>query len=305
MSAKGVDVKQKNMARKIEESFFYELKTGTLKPLLEYVQNDDTLDMELRGNSVMIYYRGGKILEIKDKSYKFSGLNRKYLLDKKNIESPSLATFASYFPQAKHIIDYYVLNKKNHLWEKEIQQRIVQENNYSPNALDTDFFVIDVEYQDNSIGSRADIVALRWCSNASARGLENGYLPKITIFEVKQGKGSISGKSGMSSHLDDFNAKTKVDDFKQDMIAVFKQKRELGLIIAFNENKYEVTEVENEIDFVFLLTNYKSASGKLEQELEKMDSCKFIYANPMGYGLYAQNIIEKEEFKKRFFQPKH
>lgn len=288
------------MARKIRETFFNELKTGILSPLLKYVRNDDTLDMELRGNRIIIYYRGGKILEVKDKSYEFFGLDKKYLLGK-NTENPSLATFEGYFPQAKHIIDYYILNKQNHLWEKEIQQRIVQENNYSSNSLDTDFFVIDMEYQD--IG-RADIVALRWDSTASARKLPKGYLPRITIFEIKQGKDSIQGKSGMSSHLDKFNAlfadKTRVNSFKQDMIAVFKQKRELGLIRTINDNKHEVKEIANEIDFVFLLANYKSASKQLKQELEKMSDCKFIYANPMGYGLYAQNIIDKEEFIKRF-----
>lgn len=288
------------MARKIETTFLNEFKTGILNPLLSYVQNDDTLDMELRGNSVIIYYRGGKILTINE-SCEMVELDKQYLSGK-IIEKPSLATFEKYLPQAKHIVDYFILNSKhNHLGEKEIQQRIVQENNYSQNSSDTDYFIIDMEYQD--IG-RADIVALRWDSTSSARKLPKDYLPTITIFEVKQGFKSISGKSGMKSHLTDFinfvANKAKIDAFKQDMIAIFEQKKELKLIR--NIDKYKrIDQVSENIEFVFLLANYKPASKKLEQELEKIDDdCKFIYANTMGYGLYAKNIIDKQRFIKLF-----
>lgn len=287
------------MKRQISPNFLKELKEGTLQLILEYVKNDDTLDMELRGNSVMIYYRGGKILEIKDISYDLVGLDNGYLIDK-TIKKPSLKTFENYFPHAKHIIDYYVLSKRSQ-WEKEIQQRIVQENNYSNNSNDTDFFIIDIEYQDID---RWDIVALRWDSTSQARKLSKKHLPKITIFEVKQGFGSsISGDSGMLSHLNAFNtflAKKEISAFKQDMIDVFQQKRELGLIRPINDNKHEITTVADDIDFVFLLTNYKPASDKLKDELKLSPDCKFIYANPMGYGLYARNIINKEKFIKRF-----
>ena len=289
------------MARKIESAFFEELKTGTLNRCLNYVKNDDTLDMELRGKSIIIYYRGGKILTIKEKTYELIELDEKYLLGKPSVK-PSLTTLEDYFPHAKHIIDDYVSNKRNHLWEKEIQQRIVQENNYSPNSLDTDFFIIDMEYQD--IG-RADIVALRWDSTASARKLSKNYLPTITIFEIKQGFNSVSGESGMRTHLKNFKSfvadKTKIKDFKHDMIAVFEQKRALGLIREMDKEKYKkITKVAEDIDFVFLLANYKSASKQLEQELKEIDDCKFIYANPMGYGLFANNIINKQEYQKRF-----
>ncbi len=204
------------MARKITSTFLDELKTGRLNPLLVYIQNDDSLDMELRGSSIIVYYRGGKILEVKEDGT-FIALDEKYLLEKTTIK-PSLTELENYFPQAKHIVDYYVLNKRNHLWEKEIQQRIVQENNYSPNSSDTDFFVIDMEYQD--IG-RADIVAFRWDSTSSARKLSKTYLPKITIFEVKQGFDSVSGDSGMFSHLEDFKTflsdKTKTRFFSYNL----------------------------------------------------------------------------------------
>jgi hypothetical protein len=293
------------MARKISTNFIKELKTGSLKPLLEYVQNDDTLDLELRGSSIMIYYRGGKLLEIVENGniFNLKELDKNYLTHAQSVTIPTITNISTYIPEAKHIVDFYIRNVRNHLWEKEIQQKIVRENNYSPNSENTDYFVIDIEYQD--VG-RADIVALRWDSKSIARKLQGGYLPQITIFEVKQGFNSVTGKSGMSDHLRDFNLfienSVNITSFKNDMIEVFRQKRELGLIdglaLPNGHNHNDVNAVASDIDFVFLLANYPPASTQLKNELMTISDCKFIYANLMGYGLYARNIIDKPLISK-------
>ena len=49
--------------RSISSSFLEQLKTGSLKSITDYVRVDPYLDLELRGDSVMIYYRGGKIYQ--------------------------------------------------------------------------------------------------------------------------------------------------------------------------------------------------------------------------------------------------
>ena len=53
--------------RDISQSFFDDLKDGSLKPMLELVRNDDTLCLELRGSNVVIYYRGGALYTIYEK----------------------------------------------------------------------------------------------------------------------------------------------------------------------------------------------------------------------------------------------
>lgn len=298
------------MSRKIKDSFIDELLNKSLNPLLRYVQLDDTLNMELRGSYVTLYYRGGAILTVKDDSYKFEPLDTKYLQGK-TIINPCIENIEDYIPKAKHFIDIYVNTVRNHLGEKEIQQEIAKENNFSTNSLDTDYFVIDTEYQD--LG-RFDIVALQWDSKSNIRKLPKSFKPVITIFEVKQGYNSIESKekinngikeysdSGMAAHLQDFNefiSTKNIQDFKEDMIAVFQQKRELKLIKGAEKYK-EVKSVSDDIEFVFLLSNYKSESSKLKTELTKIKDCKFIYSNPMGYGLYVKNIINKQEFINRF-----
>ena len=52
--------------RCLTETLFNELKEGTLNGLLEYVKNDDTLDMEFRRDYFTVYYRGGALLSVKE-----------------------------------------------------------------------------------------------------------------------------------------------------------------------------------------------------------------------------------------------
>ena len=52
------------MARKLSEEFINELKEGKFRPVLQAVLDDDSLDLELRGDCVIIYYRGGKLLTL-------------------------------------------------------------------------------------------------------------------------------------------------------------------------------------------------------------------------------------------------
>lgn len=287
------------MARCINDKFLKELKDGSLNRLLEYIRIDDTLNMELRGCEVTIYYRGGALLTIVQDNYAFIGLSKEYFLSD-NLITPSIENIDEYIPKAKHIIDVYINTKKNHLGEKDIQQQIARENNYSANSLDTDYFVIDIEYQD--IG-RFDIVAIRWDAKSNNRKLATtSPLPVLTIFEVKQGYKSIAGKSGIISHLNDFNrfiCSSIIDNFKKDMLEVFNQKRSLGLIRGMDKYK-EVKVVADEIEFIFILSNYKHDSSQLRTALNGIDNCKFIYANPMGYGLYSRNVVGKNEFSEMF-----
>ncbi len=285
--------------RSLTKNLFNALKTGELHTLLEYVQNDDTLDMEFRKNSITIYYRGGNLLSVKenfDGSYNWNGIDKEYLIQG-NEQKHKAEQFEEYIPEAKHIIDRYICIKKNHLGEKEIQQLVVRENNYSQNSQDTDYFIVDMEYEQNN--SRFDLIALRWDSNRSAR---NKNEVSLAVIEIKQGYKSVrtsKKKPGLKSHQEDFNEFKWTDEIKNDFLQIFKQKCELGLILANEKiegiNQYFKLELDKDkdIDFICLLANYKKASDNLHNELEEMKkkSCKFIRSHYMGYGLYADEIF--------------
>ena len=299
--------------RKISKEFKEELLKRSLHGLLKYIQEDDTLDLELRGKEIIVYYRGGALLSIEernDKTYAWNPLNAEYKKGKASMPTACVKDFENYIPQAKHVIDKYIVcGPKNHLGEKEIQQLVVKENNYSPNSNDTDFFIVDVEYQDND--RRFDLIALRWDSNSASRQLNKVSLATI---EVKQGtkaiRTTISRKEeisrGLKQHQEDFNKfiedSARKKEFMDDMLIVFKQKCELGLIKGNPkiENLKEDSELVlvGDLDFICLLANYKTASDNLKNELAEMEDCRFFTSSFMGYGLYAYNIINKEEILK-------
>lgn len=295
--------------RRLTTTLFNELKEGKFQSLLEYVKEDDTLDMEFRGNYFTVYYRGGALLiveETPDGTYDWKGISEEYLLKGKDKYVPKhskVEQFDEYIPEAKHVIDRYICKgPKNHLGEKEIQQLVVRENNYSPNSQDTDYFIVDMEYEEAGGTGRFDLIALRWDSNGAAR---KKNLVSLTVIEVKQGYNTVrtsSSSPGLRSHQEDFSKFIEkkrtvgvLKDFCKDMVMIFKQKCELGLILA-NEKIEGINQdfqlnVEEDVDFVCLLANYKKASDNLRNELKEMEPCKFIRSHYSGYGLYADEII--------------
>ncbi|MBR1688892.1 MAG: hypothetical protein IJ710_10280 [Prevotella sp.] len=282
--------------RHLTDSFFDELKNddGRFHEILEIVRWDDTLDLELRGDYCTIYYRGGRLLSFTEDG-KLSGIDRKYLKPDEEPMEAKLSNVSAYMAWAKQKIDYYVSQERNHLGEKEIQQLIVRENNYSSNAPDTDFFIVDMEYQDGS-DKRFDLVALRWDSTSSAR--RTGKV-KLYVIEVKQGFGAvrtISG-SGLKKHLEDFKRFSKdTKDFKEDMIKVFQQKFDLELLRDVDNLKEKVKQlkVEEDVEFACIMANYKPTSKELLNELEEISDCQFFTSSLMGYGLYSKFLVGKD-----------
>lgn len=307
--------------RSISNSFLEQLKTGNLKSITDYVRVDPYLDLELRGNSVMVYYRGGKVLTVSENGT-LTGLADEYYLspDTERI-SPSIEGLHEYLAHAKHIVDIHEANPEySKLGEKEIQQRVVYENNLSVNADNTDYFIADVEWADNDdLGGRVDIVAFRWNHMEHRK-----RIVQLTLIEVKQGEDAIrtngENSPGLKKHYDDylkFKEKSEsVNRVAKDMLLVLKQKKELGLVKGL-DNLFEkkITEkdasgnivercveiepqIEAEPDFLFLLANYHHYSSKLQIECEDKDwtdECKFINASFCGYGLYKDMIKTKQE----------
>ena len=54
--------------RRISGKMMKAFLEGELKPILDAVKMDDTLDLELRGTFVNIYYRGGSLFKITEEN---------------------------------------------------------------------------------------------------------------------------------------------------------------------------------------------------------------------------------------------
>ncbi len=299
--------------RKLSSPFLKSLKENYgLRDLIHFVRSDNTLDIEIRENYINIYYRGGSALRVTENGndeYEFH-FNTNYFSSIGVLSEDLIPTLSSetdwkeYFPIIKQGMDFFFTDKPKE--EREFQQLVVRENNYSNIANATDYFIIDIEY-DNHHNARFDLVALEWESSGSKRKLPKSYKPRLSIIEMKYGDGALKGSAGMVKHINDFKQflsnQNEVEDFKAEMITVFQQKRELGLIPCLSEehNSNEVTEVRPEIDFIFLIANHDPASSILRTEMAKLpNDIKFCASNFTGFGIFKENVFNRDDFIKRF-----
>ncbi len=310
--------------RALSWEFIEDLKKN---PILEIVQNDRTLDIELRGDRIIVYYRGCAILTITEsghmkgcdvKYYSHFDKNGKKQYEIKSYE-PTNENLDKYLMHAKYAIDKFNGYVKENA-ETETQQLIVKENNYSSVSNDTDYFIIDIEYK-TPFGKEFDIIALKWESNSYDRSHPDPKKMCITVFELKYGCKAIGSgtkakslkSASISDHLNDYkefvNGCPK-EDFIDDMLKVFVQKCELGLI-KFGSNKNEhykdfLTKDktikpeysrEMSLDFGYIFANYKLNSDVLSQQLKMIPAEEdFLYTESsfMGYGLYSKMIKQRD-----------
>lgn len=298
------------MKRLLSTTFITDLLKGKL---LEYVKRDNTLDIEIRENYINIYYRGGnalKVTEIGDKRFDYH-FDREYLkvatfLSEEIINAyKTKLDWNNYFPMVKQAMDFYFTKYSKE--EREYQQLMVRENNYSSTANATDYFIVDIEY-DNRKNARFDIVAVEWKSDASIRKLKNGYKPKLVVIEMKYGDGAFRGSAGISKHITDFNIFSAnpqtVEEFKEEMLDAFRQKRQLGLIpcLSGSGNSNDVRQFADEFEMMFIIANHDPASSILQTELNGLNNhnIKFITSNFTGFGLFKENVFDYHEFIERF-----
>ena len=291
--------------RALEDStFFNDFLKGVLAPLLGLVKKDYTLDMELRGGYVEIYYRGGLLYKIKNKgnsNYEIT-YTKKYILEKNaqgsgviNSVDDAESEVATY----KHNMDLYF--SKYPKLEKEFQQIIVRENNLSGAVSHaTDYFILDIEYA--SMGARFDMLAVKWVSTGSKRkNTEN--LP-IAFIEVKYGDGAVTGQASIGKHIRDYinfrKDNNKMKQLAEDMQKVFNQKCDLGLIKAFEGKKPSISIDPDNVECIFIFANHDPDKTNLLKEIKtaiatwkKPDTEKYLKeikvakASEMGYGLFA------------------
>ena len=88
------------------------------------------------------------------------------------------------------------------------------------------------------------------------------------------------------------------------MLGAFRQKRQLGLIpcLSVNENENNVTQFDDEIEMMFLITNHDPPRSILQLEFDRLDNhnFKFITSNFTGYGLFKENVFDYDQFIQRF-----
>lgn len=317
--------------RELTKEFKEQLKEGFLSPLITEIRKDNTLDLQIRDNYINIYYRGGNLLRVSEKSTEiYSGFfDVKYLesyeLSQKVQNIPDITSeeiskkWVDLFPQLKQQMDYYFT--KHPKDEREFQQLVVRENNYNKNISNsTDYFIVDIETAVNEgkqkDSSRFDLMAIKWPADGSSkkRLTGKGDSLRLAFIEMKYGTGSLSGAAGMVKHLQDVNDYIKTPDnlnkMKEMCRTLWNQKFKLlsfggDNLIHCSQGKEIQKLSDDSPELIFLLSNYNIRSEKLLNEIKEIDKkdfpnieIKFARSCFMGYALYDDNLLSLKEFKE-------
>lgn len=303
------------MSRAISSTFLRSLKTGHLSALTARIKADDTLMLALRGDYIDVYYRGGRILHVMDKTFAAT-FDANYSEDGKaalpcpTIDTPErCADTIAALPQLKEFMNLHLAKTRKS--EREFQQLVAWENNRSAIANDTEYFITDVEFADAEQGTRIDMLGLKWQSQD--RKFNDRCKP--VLIEMKYGIKAYEGKSSIKSHIkhlqDILKDEKKKNALKELIAAQFNQLFELGLV-SLNPNSATRAAIEKaesvtfsangDPEVVLLLANDNPRSTSLLSILDEIEEPKefdlrFFNSSFAGYGMHDACMLSLTEFK--------
>jgi len=300
-------------------------KGGILNPILKAVQENKDFILCIREEKIDIYYRGGCIfsLELKNKKYEVGAFDTAYALENKARLSKIKKCFMNNIITAKNdakkwvkniyilknIMDLHFSDPKNENLEKYVRQLIVQENNLFKSSNDTDYFLLDFEYQTESKSSASfDLVGLFW--DRKTRNKPKNC--KLAVIEVKYGADQTE-ENGLLENLKKadlfLSDKKQADAFKKELLNLFNQEKDLKLLNIKSKQEVKIENIDPEIDIIFILAGFNPGNSALTEELQKMDAeigklkvlkktnIKFAVSSFAGYSIFKENIKSFAEFQ--------
>ena len=305
--------------RELSRDFLSDLKNedGALYPILERVKLDHTLMLAIRSNYINIYYRGGNLLRINQTGkrpyqaffdYKYNIFQKPLPVFAANIQNQEDAqTWVNGFPQLKETMDFYF--SKYNKSEREFQQLIARENNFSSISNESEYFIADIEFADSDLSARFDLLAIRWL----ATHRQDGRKCRAALMEMKYGDDALGGKAGLLKHLQDIDAiisGQKYPVLLRTIETQFNQLLELELLKfhqCSNGTRVKLTG-EDKPEVIFILANHNPRSTKLRSILEDPEitayeqsrrfDLKFYVSSFAGYGLHADGMLTLTEFRE-------
>ncbi len=325
--------------RQISENFIYDLKNpdGLLHLILKRVKEDHTLQLAIRNNYINIYYRGGNILQVTEQSkgsYE-TFFNKDYVKSGETLpDAPKIERkehtekWVNAFPQLKKVMDIsFSTNTKT---EREFQQLVARENNNSTISKESEYFITDIEFNDQELGARFDMLAIRWLASDRSAGRKW----RAALIEMKYGDNALHDDSGLLNHIEDVkNLIDNPDKYKcllKTMESQFRQLDELGLIKFSHSEKYNdyknskkeekkgwKLNANDKPEVIIILANHNPRERTLEKRIlnnekliEWVESgrfdLRFFVSSFAGYGLHSNCMFPLTAFRELLerFNPK-
>jgi hypothetical protein len=309
--------------RELPKDFLHNLKSsnGLLHMILERIKQDHTLMLAIRDGYISIYYRGGSLLKITRRSkdaFQFS-FDKQYAapgtifptLPATIRNHNDVKAWVDQHSKLKEIMDIYF--SKHSKPEREFQQLVARENNYSNISNTSEYFVTDIEFADRELNARFDVLAVRWL----ASGRRDGSRCRVALMEMKYGDGALGGKAGLLKHLEDIDAlvsdKNKYASLVKTIELQFNQLDELKLLNfnhSSNGTKIKL-DVNDRPEVIFILANHNPRSTKLRSILDDPKVIKygmenqhfdlrFFVSSFSGYGLHSDCMLTLAQFRELF-----
>lgn len=240
--------------RHIDARFINDLLCGDLEYFLTEVKNNrNILSLEVRNRYINIYYKGGNLLKItqKSKGYSFH-FDAKYCKHKygnanfellNNLHGNDVDGYKKHFCLMKQEMDAW------------FDEHPKEERDYQHRLLISNPEIVDIEYQ---IGLRMRLDMLLFTDG------------KLMIVENKFGTGAIGGNAGISKHYSDIcevlNDPKLLEELIESACHISEAKKALGL----TDMAIQKSDIKK-IEILFLLANYNPRSRSLLNEVEKMN----------------------------------
>lgn len=302
--------------RKLSPKFLSDLKIGLLAPLLGRVKEDQTLMLAIREDYINIYYRGGNLLKIspaRDKEDYVADFDVNYCRQGAplpisfpfEISDPQdLLVLIESMKELKYRMDRFFAGAGKS--EREFQQLVVRENNYSTIAGQTHYFIVDIEVA--VPGARYDMLAVRWLSHE--RGRPGTLVP--ALIEMKYGTDALGGQAGMKKHLEDAYAfrekRAEWDQMLSGLEDQLNQLEELGLLTFNRSARIDRLLIDRTAtpELIFILAGQNPGSTKLGTILNEIGDVEvehrgfdllFFVGSFAGYAMYRESMFGLAQFK--------
>ena len=261
-----MNIMEKKITRGIDKDFAEVFEKCTLYKL--YENHKDELFIGVRNDSLNLYYNCDSIAKIKYTNNSICCEIDKYYLDGKHYEKNDKEKRHKIDPN--QICEQYEKIKENSdkkaTDEKKAQSKLVLLNNSNPKS---EWFCIDVEYvkafnnqsekDEAEFNGRFDIIAL---------SKEKPH--RVALIELKYGRGSIGGNSGIYKHIEDFKKFCEKGFFeghlKQEIIDIIESQKVLGIQIPFELPELHSIVSEPELYFITLNNNPEKAGASTPKQ---------------------------------------
>ena len=252
--------------RTLNKNFISDFKIGKYYPILNYVINDNTLDLEIRDGYINIYFKGNAILKLYENGT--TEIHNKFLIGT-GITKLSLSTITEVkkFIDSLPIIKYNVIKVKSKrpTLEIEYEQLLIRSNNLNKN-VNSDTYLTDRQYANNINKSRFDLSGFYWERTNRKR---NQTVPLIFI-EVKYSLNNDIKDIDVQLQKYYDTVEKNINDIADETCYLKNLKIELGLINQSKErlDALKTLKISNIIDkakFIIALIDYNPNSKLLDK----------------------------------------